>query len=221
MASKKTEIVAIKPLDIRRVKLSIVGDTPIIIHAWSEKAKKQLFGGDPVSKKKEPRKPVKDFIDSLYWLTDKPQITEDMSSEDMEKAYIMAVQNGAKFGFPTSGLKQAGVSAAYRLGWTKDKMSTRGAFYIESEYDDMLYINGEPPVMREDCVKVGMGSADLRYRGEIKNWHADFTLLYNANGQYTLEDIINIINAGGYVCGLGEWRPERDGQYGMFHVATM
>ena len=28
-----------------------------------------------------------------------------------------------------------------------------------------------------------------------------------------------IINAGGYVCGIGEWRPERDGQYGMFHVA--
>ena len=43
---------------------------------------------------------------------------------------------------------------------------------------------------------------------------------YNANGMYSLEQIVNIINAGGYACGIGEWRPERDGQYGMFHVAT-
>ena len=44
------------------------------------------------------------------------------------------------------------------------------------------------------------------------------TISYNENGPHTLEQIVNIINAGGYVCGVGEWRPERDGQYGMFHV---
>ena len=31
---------------------------------------------------------------------------------------------------------------------------------------------------------------------------------------------VNIINAGGYSCGIGEWRPERDGQSGMFHVSA-
>ena len=35
---------------------------------------------------------------------------------------------------------------------------------------------------------------------------------------FILLAIINAINAGGYVCGLGEWRPERDGSYGQFHV---
>ena len=219
--AKKTEVVSIKPLEIKKVHMRIEGDTPIIIHAWSEKAKRQIFGDpDITGKKKQPRNPARDFIDSLYWLTEKPTITDDMDSEECEKAYIEAVKKGAKFGFPVSGLKQAGISAAYRLGWSKDKMSLRGAFYIETEYDDMLCIEGEPPVIREDYVRVGMGSADLRYRGEIKNWHADFTVSYNMNGQYSLEDIVNVINAGGYVCGLGDWRPERDGQYGMFHVAT-
>lgn len=37
-------------------------------------------------------------------------------------------------------------------------------------------------------------------------------------GIYRLENIINMINAGGYVCGVGEWRPEKSGQNGMFHV---
>lgn len=44
---------------------------------------------------------------------------------------------------------------------------------------------------------------------------------YNVNGQYSLEQILNIINAGGYACGIGEWRPEKDGQYGMFHVEAV
>ena len=66
-----------------------------------------------------------------------------------------------------------------------------------------------------------MGTADIRYRGEFRNWYADLEISFNANGAYTVEQIINIINAGGYACGVGEWRPERDGQYGMFHVAAI
>lgn len=90
---------------------------------------------------------------------------------------------------------------------------------IERDEDGMIEIHSDTPEMREDMVKVGMGTADIRYRGEFKNWYADLTISYNANGQYSLENIVNIINAGGYVCGVGEWRPERDGQNGMFHVA--
>lgn len=99
-------------------------------------------------------------------------------------------------------------------------MSMRGAFFIDGDENQMIEIHSEVPIMREDMVKVGMGVADIRFRGEFRNWYADLTISYNANGQYTLEQIVNIINAGGYVCGVGEWRPERDGQYGMFHVAA-
>ena len=106
------------------------------------------------------------------------------------------------------------------MGWTKDKMSMRGAFFIDSDENQMVEIFSDPPIMREDMVKVGMGIADIRFRGEFRNWYADLTISYNSNGQYGLEQILNVINAGGYVCGIGEWRPERDGQYGMFHVAA-
>lgn len=86
-------------------------------------------------------------------------------------------------------------------------------------------ISFDPFLKREDVrgltdAQVGMGTADIRYRGEFRNWYADLVVSYNANGMYSLEQIVNIINAGGYACGIGEWRPERDGQYGMFHVAT-
>ena len=217
MATKKaaTEVIEIRPIEIKKVTIRIVGDTPLIMHAWSEKAKRMMLEaqmGIAKGKKKEAKNPVDDFIRSMYWLTPMPQ---DGTMESFEEA----IANGARFGFPVTAFKQAAISAAYRMGWAKDKMSMRGAFFIDSDENGMIEIHSDTPEMREDMVKVGMGTADIRYRGEFKNWYADLTISYNANGQYGLENIVNIINAGGYVCGVGEWRPERDGQNGMFHVA--
>ena len=216
MATKKaaTEVIEIRPIEIKKVTIRIVGDTPLIMHAWSEKAKRMMLEaqmGVAKGKKKEAKNPVDDFIRSMYWLTPMP---EDGTMESFEEA----IANGARFGFPVTAFKQAAISAAYRMGWAKDKMSMRGAFFIDSDENGMIEIHSDTPEMREDMVKVGMGTADIRYRGEFKNWYADLTISYNANGQYSLENIVNFINAGGYVCGVGEWRPERDGQNGMFHV---
>lgn len=214
MATKKTEVIEIRPIEIKKVTVRVVGDTPLIMHAWSEKAKRMMLEaqmGIAKGKKKEVKNPADDFIRSMHWLTPMP---EDGTMESFEEA----IANGARFGFPVTAFKQAAISAAYRMGWAKDKMSMRGAFYIDSDENGMIEIHSDTPEMREDMVKVGMGTADIRYRGEFKNWYADLTISYNANGQYSLENIVNIINAGGYVCGVGEWRPERDGQNGMFHV---
>lgn len=217
MAIKKTtEVLEIRPIEIQKVNLRIVGDTPLIMHAWSEKAKRMMLEaqmGIAKGKKKEPKNPVEDFIRSMYWLTDMPE-------EMTEEAFNEAISNGARFGFPVTAFKQAAISAAYRMGWAKDKVSLRGAFFIDSDENGMIEIHSDAPKMREDMVKVGMGTADIRYRGEFANWYADMTISYNMNGNYSLENIMNIINAGGYICGVGEWRPEKDGQYGMFHVSN-
>ena len=214
MAKNTTEIIEIRPIQIRKATIHIAGDTPLIMHAWSEKAKREMLEKQmkvTKTKAKDAKNPVADFIRSMYWLTPMPtEMTED--------GFHAAIDSGARFGFPVTAFKQAAISAAYRMGWAKDKMSMRGAFFIDGDENQMLEIKSDAPIMREDMVKVGMGTADIRYRGEFRNWSADINISFNENGQYSLEQIINIINAGGYVCGVGEWRPERDGQYGMFHV---
>ena len=212
--TKKDEIIEIKPLDIKTVNLRIVGDTPLIMHAWSEKAKRMMLEaqmGKAKGKKKEYKNPVEDFINSMYWLDGKP-------TEYTEEAFDAAIAGGARFGFPVTAFKQAAISAAFRMGWSKNKVSLQGEFFFEADENGMIEIQSDTPVMREDMVKVGMGTADLRYRGEFRNWSAEIVMRYNANGSYPLENIINMINAGGYVCGVGEWRPEKSGQNGMFHV---
>lgn len=224
MATKKTELVEIKPIGLQPVEVTIVGDTPLIMHAWSEKAKKQMLDaqmGKAKGKQREKKSPAQDFIDSMYWLTGKPDTTEIDSEDGKLDACYQSIQNGAKFGFPVTALKQAAISASYRKGWTKDKMSLRGVFFIDGGYGDFMEIVSDSPIMREDMVKIGMGVADIRYRGEFQNWRATFTLKYDINGQYSLENILNMLNAGGTVCGLGEWRIEHDGQFGMFSVCFM
>lgn len=216
MATKTEQVLEIRPIELETVTLKIVGDTPLIMHAWSEKAKREMLEKQmkaTKTKSRDAKNPVEDFIRSMYWLTPMPtEMTED--------GFNKAIAAGARFGFPVTAFKQAAISASYRLGWSKDKMSLRGVFFIEGDENQMLEIKSDPPIMREDMVKVGMGTADIRYRGEFRNWSADMKITYNKNGQYSLEQIINIINAGGFCCGVGEWRPERDGQNGTFHVAT-
>lgn len=221
MAGKTQEIVTIKPIEMKTVEITIEGDSPLIMHAWSEKAKLMMLEaqqGKAKGKAKKYRNPVDEFIQSIYWLEGKPECSDGATEKECEEAFNKAIAKGAKFGFPCTAIKQAANSAAYRMGWVKNQAGLRGAYFIDSDFGDMVEIKSDAPKMREDMVRIGMGTADLRYRGEFTNWTATFKMSYNANGEFTLENLINILNAGGTVCGIGEWRPEKDGSFGRYHV---
>lgn len=226
--AKTTETVAIKPLKLKEIPIRIVGDTPLIVHAWSEKAKKEMLDaqqGKGKTKKKPTKMPFDDFARALYWITPMPEVeVEDPQTGEprmvvTEEAFDEAIKNGARFGFPANSFKLAGNSAAYRLGWVKNQMGLRGAYFLNAvDGSELVEIKGSAPVIREDMVKVGMGTADLRYRPMFEEWYCDMILQYNASGEMKLNDILSCIEAGGYVCGIGEWRPEKDGQFGRFHI---
>lgn len=40
--TKKTETIEIKPIEMKIVEVTLVGDTPLIMHAWNEKAKRMI-----------------------------------------------------------------------------------------------------------------------------------------------------------------------------------
>lgn len=203
IANEEMLDVTIPALQIKTATVRIIGDSPLIVHAWSDKAKQMML--DKQMKKastgKEAKDPFADFCDSLYWLTEKPN---NPTMKDVQKA---------KFGFPTTAFKAAAVDAGYQQGVLKVKTTARGAFHIDGEFAE---IEGTPEI-REDMVRIGMGTADIRYRGEFKNWSTTLTIRYNPKA-ISLEQIINLINIGGFACGVGEWRPSKDGSYGTFHV---
>lgn len=73
------------------------------------------------------------------------------------------------------------------------------------------------PQIREDAVRVGMGAADLRYRPEYINWRCTVPLQVNPR-VISVEQAINLLNLAGFSIGVGEWRPQCNGQHGRFKV---
>lgn len=139
-----------------------------------------------------------------------------MPTSFTKEAFDEALANGAKFGFPAKGIKASIVSGAYRNGYTKDKVSLYGAFLIPEEF---ITIDFEELEMREDYVRIAHGGTDIRFRPQFNNWSMTFTIQYNEN-IYSIEQIINFINLGGFSCGLGEMRIEKGGNFGSYEVVS-
>lgn len=197
--------VVIPEISIETFTIKLIGDSPLITHAWGIKAKQMML--DKQMKKattgREAKDPFQDFCDSMYWLTEKP---EHPTMEDVMNA---------KFGFPVTAFKAAAVDAGFQQGILGKKTTARGAFHIVGEFTEIEGI----PEMREDMVRIGRGIADIRYRAEFKKWSTTLTIKYNPKSM-SIAQIINLFNIGGFSNGVGEWRPSKDGSYGMFHVAV-
>ena len=213
MATKKVEEgieINIPQIKIEEVTITIIGDTPLIMNTFSEKAKREILDKQ-MKKAKKPREAKNKwecFIESLHWIKGKP-------SEYTQEAFEEALKNGAEFGFPAVGVKQSALSSAYRAGFIKNKVCMQGAFHIKEE---LVKIEGDL-TMREDMVKIPMAGADVVFRGEFNNWRSTFTVTYDKN-VISVEQLIQFINYGGFSVGIGDWRPEKSGNHGMFHVAT-
>tara|TARA_Y100000310_G_scaffold38796_1_gene36311 strand:- start:914 stop:1543 length:630 start_codon:yes stop_codon:yes gene_type:complete len=201
--SSATTEVMVHPLEIGLLEIHIEGDSPLITHRFDEKAKKMML--DKMQKKaakaREKRDPWMDFCRSLHWLGEMPR-----------KPSKKAVKEG-RYGFPSVGFKAAAINACSQLAGIT-KVAARGAFHIPGELVEIVGF----PEMREDIVRIGMGTTDLRYRGEFKEWNATFVIRYNA-GMMSEEQLVNLFNVAGFASGIGEWRPQKGGSNGMFHVA--
>jgi len=209
MATKENVGIELPELKIGLMEVTLIGDSPLIVHAWSQKAKLEMLGKQMKKAKgaKAAKDPQADFEASMYRMPD------------------------GGYGFPSVAFKNAAVTAGTSVaGLTK--IAARQAFHILGEDADidgafdgsksrvnLVRIDSEAPAMREDMVRVGMGTADLRYRPEFTKWKARILVRYN-QGVLSESQILNLLNVAGFAVGVGEWRPEKDGQYGMFHVAT-
>jgi hypothetical protein len=208
MASKSQKL-DLPPLKLAHAELAIIGDTPLIVHAWSQKAKEQmLLQQMKLPRSRDPKDPVDAFLRSMY-RTDTNH-----------------------YGIPAVGVKNAMVTACTSVeGITKtaarqafiivgERGKTKAAFAdLFSPQDLVRLLSPNPPTLREDMVRLaGIGNtADLRYRAEFWPWACKLTIRYNQN-VLSIDQLANLLNTAGFGVGLCEWRPERDGQSGTFHV---
>lgn len=183
----------LQPLNINLLTFGLKGTTPLICHAWDPKTKQQML--DKQQKKAaQPRaakNPEEQYNNSLYRTSD------------------------GGYGFPAVAFKAAAVRAGTLAGMKMTE--TRQMFRILPDDGDLVRIEGEPS-MREDMVRVQQ-SADIRYRGEFKQWSVVLTVQYDAD-VITEEQIVNLFARAGFAVGVGEWRMEKNGNFGCFEINT-
>lgn len=201
------------------IRVPIVGTAPLIVHNWSDKAKRQMLDAQQGKRKvKEVRDPLADYAASFY----------NIETEEGERP---------RYGFPILGFKAATISAARFYGkdvtmtMLKQCLFFRGKMtaadnqqLTEINYDwnpameDMDEADPRKnPHMREDVVRLGQGSTDLRYRAEFYPWSAELIITY-VESALSKDSVLSLVDSGGMGVGVGEWRPQRGGQYGTYEI---
>lgn len=188
--------IKIDQIAIETLMVPIVGTAPLLVHRFSEKAKRQML--DAMQGRKSPKvakDPNAEFLAAFYELKD------------------------GGYGFPAIAFKSATVGGArFYAGVTmtalKQFLFFRGAPSTDGQ--PLVPITGEPH-MREDVVRVGRGGTDLRYRPEFPEWAAVLEVVY-VRSALTRGSVLSLIDAGGLGIGVGEWRPEKGGGFGTYRI---
>ncbi|AZM51822.1 hypothetical protein DMA15_03825 [Streptomyces sp. WAC 01529] len=191
-----TAEIQLEKIDAETIRIPIVGTSPLIVHRFSEKAKRQML--DNMQGRKSPKQ-----------------------SKDPEAEYEAAfyhLKDGG-YGFPVIAFKAATIGGArFYQGVTMTAL--RQFMFFRGEVGDdgrgMTRIDGTPH-MREDTVTVGRGGHDLRYRPEFPEWTTALDVVY-VKSMLTRESVISLIAAGGMGVGVGEWRPEKGGDFGTYDI---
>lgn len=193
-----TAAVEINRIAAETLEVPIIGTTPLIMHRFSEKAKRQMLDATQGRKApKTPKDPEAEFESAFYRLED-----------------------GDRYGFPVIAFKAATVGGARFYGKDVTMTSLRQSIFMRGEPGEdglsLTEIIGHAE-MREDVVRVGQGGTDLRYRPMFREWRAVLTVTY-VTSMLTRGSLLSLIDAGGMGVGVGEWRPEKKGDFGCFQV---
>lgn len=204
MAKKSTppvdEGAAIAPIDkigTETLLVPIRGTAPLVVHRFSEKAKLEMLHAAQGKKTpKQPKDPVAEYEAAFYRL------------------------KSGEPGFPALGFKAATVGGARFYGKQITMAALRQLIFFTGEpgADGHYYVQimGEP-IMREDVVRIGRGGSDMRYRPQFTEWDAILTVTF-VSSMLTRGSLLSLIDAGGLGVGVGEWRPERGGDFGTFEI---
>lgn len=212
----RTVEITVKPLQLERIKLTLVGTTPLICNNFNNRGagltdmrNKQM--GIPMPKQRMAKDPIRCFRDSLYSLDGEPKVVGNMKMFLADKPVIAK----GRFYLPFSMMKAAIETAALVVDGASKAAVQRAVRIVEQRVE----IIGSPPRMREDVVRLKdiNRTADLRYRGEFERWSVSFTVEYLASAMKA-HDVVNLFNTAGFTSGLGEWRPEKGGEFGRFAI---
>lgn len=199
---KKDDGLFIPEVRMDVVTFNVLGTTPLIMHRMGDKAQKELLY--PKVKTRADRAthlkhdPMQEFLSAAYVYP---------SKVDMPTACY----------FPSAGFSKGLASVALDIPGGPDKSQmTR----LTGVVGINVPIYGIPSLGMDVVRQSGMTKApDIRTRPYFAEWACQIMVRYYA---LTLneEQISNLVQAAGVLRGLGDYRPEKGGQYGTYTIVN-
>ena len=186
----------ITPPNLRVAEVTLRGTAPYVQHRFFKKGdiiKTQEAGSTAKSKRKHPpRNFQKDYEESLHRSTE------------------------GWFGIPASAFRNAMIDSCRLVGFkmTHAKLSI---FVMPDGLDPdgypLVRLDGTP--QRHDAyARNENGSVDIRARPMFRVWSCKLRIRFDAD-QFTLEDVMNLLERAGQQVGIGEGRPNSPNSFGL------
>lgn len=194
---------------IQTIELLLVGraGSPLVIHAFAEKAKQEIRDkqAKKAKKAKEARSPQEEFLAARY-----------VDEQGRECA-------------PITAIKKSMVSAGTAMD-NLTKVAIRQAIFVaptanpSSMFCPIENLDGTPAVgvMREDAVTIGINTRGLSYRPEYAKWQLRVTVEFNSR-LISRDQLLTLASQAGWGVGICEGRPERSSAlgWGRFNVVAV
>ena len=185
---------------IQRATFTLRGrlGSPLVIHAFAEKAKQEIRDKQQkkAKKAKEERKPALE-CEAAKYIDDKGRECAPITA--IKKSLISAAT-------AMDDLTKVGLRQALFVSVTDEP----GAWLAPIEKHDGTLAKG---VMREDAVTIGMNTRGLTYRPEYTEWQLRVTVEYNPR-IVSLDQLNALVDQAGWGVGICEGRPERSSALG-------
>jgi hypothetical protein len=187
-------------IGIQKIDLTLRGrkGSPLVIHAFAEKAKQEIRDKQQkkAKKAKEQRDPHAEFLAARY-----------VDSCGRECAPITALKKSI---ITAASAFEDVTKVGLRQAVFVDSLAVPGAALVPIETHD-----GKPAVgrMREDAVTIGINTRGLSYRPEYPEWQVRIRVEFNPR-LVSREQLLALVDQAGWGVGICEGRPERSSALG-------
>lgn len=193
--AKNTLGILIPDIANQEIEVEIVGRTSLLVKRFDEKTQEDIAGkqAGTASRTKAPRNPPEEC--------ERARI-KNAKGDDCVKAIWfkkgMAAMGGY-FGIPRGNVEQG--------------------VYVVGDLIPIKYA-GKKPIMNTARVRVGQGTmakTSLAYRPEFPGWSCKLRIGFDG-AVLTPHQVVTLLAHAGSKNGVGEWRPQKGGDYGRFDV---
>ena len=205
----KTVTITLPDIKLEQHVIYLIGNAPLIVHAFPEKARKSMLDKQMKDAKggRDARDPMAEYEASRYILP------------------------SGKDGFPAVGFKNAAVTACTSLS-DVTKVAARQAFRVVGQVMNapgvldgslqrtaLVPLVAGTPTIREDVVRLSGPSraSEMRYRPEFYPWGVELQVILNPQ-VISIGQLGSMFQAAGHGVGIGDYRPERNGDCGTFDL---